>query len=123
MLNMLPTNDNKLLDSLSYKIFTIPFQGDIGYVFYNENETIGFAKFLVGDTSTVTAIGILPEQRNKGFGDFFTRSILYRLTQISRFIKINYIDDYYLKFGFEKKEDYMIIASDKLVFMGANCHC
>lgn len=123
MLNMIPTNDQKLLDSLSYKIFTTPFQGDIGYVFYKDDESVGFAKLIIGDTSCISAIGILPEYRGKGLGDFFTRSILFRLSQISRFIKVNYIEDYFLRFGFQKKDNIMEIASEKLVFTDENHHC
>ena len=51
MLNMLPTNDRKLLDSMSFKIFSSPFEGDIGYMFYEDDKPIGFAKLVVGDTS------------------------------------------------------------------------
>lgn len=123
MLNMLPTNDNKLLNSLSYKIFTKPFQGDIGYVFYNDEVAVGFARLIVGDTSCISAIGILEEHRGKGLGDFFTRSILFRCSQISRYIKINYIDNYFLRFGFEIKDNIMEIASENLVFTDKKHHC
>ena len=65
MLNMLPTNDRKLLDSMSFKIFSSPFEGDIGYIFYEDDKPIGFAKLVVGDTSIISAIGILPDYRGK----------------------------------------------------------
>ncbi len=123
MLNMLPTNDRKLLGSMSFKIFSSPFEGDIGYIFYEDDKPIGFAKLVVGDTSIISAIGILPDYRGKGYGDFFTRSILFRLTQISRKIVVNYIDDYYLKFGFIPKDNIMEIESYKLTFNEKNHHC
>ena len=123
MLNMLPTNDRKLLDSMSFKIFSSPFEGDIGYIFYEDDKPIGFAKLVVGDTSIISAIGILPDYRGKGYGDFFTRSILFRLTQISRKIVVNYIDDDYLKFGFIPKDNIMEIESYKLTFNEKNHHC
>ncbi|MFW5780705.1 MAG: GNAT family N-acetyltransferase [Bacillota bacterium] len=122
MLNMIPTNDKKLLDNMSNTIFSRPFKGDIGYVFYVDEKEVGFAKLNIGETSSIVAIGILPEFRKKGYGDFFTRSILFRLSQIAKIIKINYIDDYFLKFGFKNKVNYMEIESKDLKFIDKN-HC
>lgn len=122
MLNMKPTNDKKLLDSLSFKALSQPFEGNIGYVFYKDEEPLGFAKFEIGETSTIIAIAILKEHRKKGYGDFFTRSVLFRLTQISRTIEIDYYSDYFLQFGFKKKGEKMEINSDCLVFTDKH-HC
>lgn len=122
MLNMLPTSDSKLLDDLSHKIFSRPFHNDIGYVFYENEQPIGFASLQIGDTSCISSIGVLPTHRGKGRGNFFTCSILFRLSQISRYVKISYVSDYYLKFGFEKRDGYMIIASEKLL-LGKHEHC
>jgi hypothetical protein len=120
---MLPTNDKKLLDKLSYEIFAKPFQGDIGYVFYENDEAVGFARLEVGDTSTIIEVGVLNEHRKKGLGDFFTRSILFRLSQISRYIRIGYKSSYYLPMGFDYDEDGMKIAAGKLVFPHNCKHC
>lgn len=123
MLNMLPTSDKKLLDKMSYEIFAKPFQGDIGYVFYNDGSPVGFARLIIGDTSVVSEVGVLPEHRRKGYGDFFTRSVLFRLIQISRTVKIAYKSAYYLPFGFTDEGDGMTIASEKLVFTQQCQHC
>lgn len=123
MLNMLPSNDKKMLDKMSYEIFAKPFQGDIGYVFYDDGQAIGFARLKIGDTSAIAEVGIIPERRKKGMGDFFTRSILFRLTQISRYIRIEYTSEYFLQFGFEYDDGGMKIASDKLVFISSCGHC
>lgn len=123
MLNMMPTNDKKLLDNLSFNIFAEPFKGEVGYVFYSDKKPVGFAKLNVGDTSSIKAIGILPKQRGKGLGDFFTRSILFRLTQISRYIKVEYKSDYFIQFGFKTVNNHMEIESDKLKFIENHNHC
>lgn len=123
MLNMLPSCDKKLLDKMSYEIFAKPFKGDIGYVFYDDGQAIGFARLIIGDTSAISEVGILPEFRKNGRGDFFTRSILFRLTQISRYIRIEYKSGYYLQFGFEYDGAGMKITSDKLVFTSSCGHC
>lgn len=123
MLNMLPSSDKKLLDKMSYEIFAKPFQGDIGYVFYDDGQAVGFARLIIGDTSAIAEVGITPEHRKKGRGDFFTRSILFRLTQISRYIRIDYKSGYFLQFGFEYDGEGMKIASDKLVFPSSCGHC
>lgn len=123
MLNMKPTNNKKLLDSLSFAVFSKAFDGEIGYVFYKDDAPVGFTKLEIGDTSKIVGVAILPDCRKKGYGDFFTRSTLFRLTQISRYIEIGYVSDYFLKFGFNKKGQIMEIESDKLVFIDKNHHC
>ncbi|HHU43830.1 MAG: GNAT family N-acetyltransferase [Bacillota bacterium] len=121
MLSIMPTNDKKLLDKMSNDIFSRHYNGDIGYILYVDEKEAGVAQLSIGETSAIMAIGILPDYRKKGYGDFFTRSILFRLSQISQKIKINYVDDYYTKFGFKKKNDYMEIDSKDLEFTKTHC--
>lgn len=122
MLKMLPSTDKELLNKLSYDIFAKPFEGNIAYIFYNDSEEIGFAYFDIDDTSVIKLIGILPLQRKKGYGDFFTRSIFFRLQQICRTIRVECQSQYYKKFGFKENDGGMEVSSKKLTF-GNKCHC
>lgn len=117
MLNLAPTNDKKLLDSLSNSIFACDFDGFVGFVLYRNNESIGLAKIYCDeDKSTILKLGIIPTRRNAGYGDFFTRSLLLRMSEVSDIIEINYVSEYYKKFGFTEKNGKMVIESDKLIF-------
>lgn len=121
MLTITPTNDKNLLDDLSIKIFGKKFCGDVGFVLYNGNKPSGIAKISCREEfSAIIFIGVLPEFRKEKLGDFFTRSILLRMSEVSDKIEINYVSDYYKKFGFKEENGKMIIESDKLYFP---CEC
>lgn len=117
MLNLAPTNDKKLLDSLSNSIFACDYEGSVGFVLYKSNESIGLAKIHCDDEkSIILKLGIVPMKRKTGYGDFFTRSLLLRMSEVSDAIEINYVSEYYKKFGFIEKNGKMFIESDKLIF-------
>jgi len=120
---MIPTNDKKLLDELSYAIFSRPYSGAVGYIFYAGEKPVGFASLDVGSTSVIKAIGVVPSARRKGYGDFFTRSILFRLAQISKEIRVAYVSGYYNKFGFKKDGAEMTLESVNLKFDSKCAHC
>lgn len=61
-------------------------------------------------------VGITPDMRGKGFGDFLTRASINKAIDISEYIEISYADDYFEKFGFERKDNKMQIESKKVVF-------
>lgn len=121
MLSFAPTNDKSLLNTLSNEIFGCDYEGDIGFVLKKEDTSLGLAKiYCTDEKSILLKLGILPLCRHNGFGDFFTRSLLLRMSKVSSKIVINYSSEYFEKFGFTGKEGKMFIDSEKMVFP---CNC
>lgn len=121
MLTYAATNDGEILDKLSMEIFGKPFEGKIGYVLYDDGNPAGVAKLTVTPEKAVLQfVGVVLKLRNKRYGDFFTRSLLNGASGVSEEIEIAYEDDYFLKFGFEKRNGIMRINSERLTFP---CEC
>ncbi|HOO22545.1 MAG TPA: GNAT family N-acetyltransferase [Clostridia bacterium] len=117
MLKLTPTNDKTLLDRLSNEIFGHDFGHEVGFVFQKGEENIGIARITcTPEKSTVVKVGIIPSERGQGYGDFFTRCLLLKMSDVSERIEIEYISDYYKKFGFTEENGKMIIDSGKLYF-------
>jgi GNAT superfamily N-acetyltransferase len=124
MIHIEPTNDKELLDSLSVRIFGAPYEGNVGYVLYCEDEAVGLAKLSIKEEVTVIlSAGILPEMRGMGLGDFLLRSLMARASDMSDRIEIGWISDYFIKFGFRQQRCGMVIESKDLVFPRKCCHC
>lgn len=122
MLNLNPTNDTALLNALHNAIFGTDISGKVGYVFYVDDVPAGVAKLDIDATSAyLREVGILKGFRGKGYGDFFTRSLMNCCIDITDVI-YTYKDDYFLKFGFTEDGDRMKVDSDKLVFPHACKH-
>lgn len=110
------SNDTELLTDLYQKIFSRNPDFVIGYVLYEDDIPVGIANLKVNPkVSEMKEIGLLPEKRNKGFGDFFTRCLLLRLSEVSKKI-ITYKNQYFYKFGFVDEDDKMAIDSKKIDF-------
>ena len=123
MLSIEATNDKEVLDALSQKIFGKAFDGGVGFVLYNENTPIGIAKVLVKDeVATISGIGIVPEERGKGYGDFLTRSLMFNLSEVTRKIVADATCNYFLKFGFEEIDGKMVVESKDIIFPRKCCH-
>lgn len=121
MLSLLPTNDKDLLNNLSRELFRHEYPNDVGYLLLYNGEPIGLARFSVGETSRLHQIDIKDEYKDNGYKDFFTRAILYRLSQVSLYIVIDYYSEYFEQFGFSKtKEGKMTIETSELHFP-SNC--
>lgn len=117
MLQYFATNDKKQLDEIMQDIFGKDFPGKVGYVLSYENKVIGIAKVSVTpEESHIEFVGISKLYRKKGLGDFFTRSLMNTLSYVSKVIIIEYVADYYLKFGFTEKNKKMVINSKDIVF-------
>ncbi len=117
MINITATNDKKILDDLSNKIFGVPFDGGVGYILQLDEEAVGVAKVIVNpDVSTIVSIGVLKEHRGKGYGDFFTRVLLHVLSQVSAYLVIGYKSKYFAQFGFKDSFDEMFMKSKDIVF-------
>lgn len=121
MLSYTATNDYGLLDKLNRQIFNVPFAGQIGYVLYDGDIPVGIASLSVSpDVSVLKSVGIIPSQRGKKYGDFFTRSLLYGCSGVSEKLVVAYSDEYFVKFGFTDKGGNMEIESKNLTFP---CEC
>lgn len=123
MIGLNATNDKTLLNGLHNAIFGCDIEGDVGYVLYVDGIPAGVAKLSVTEEEAhIIRVGILGKLRGKGYGDFFTRSLMNVLIDVTDVIYADYVDDYYLKFGFERDGDRMRIDSDKLTFP-RKCGC
>lgn len=117
MLGVKATNDKALLNKLSEHIYGAPFEGGVGFVLEFENATIGLAKLTVSEyESVIHSVGIVLPLRNRGFGDFMTRSLMDNLSRVSKKIIIAYKSEYFKKFGFKEDLDTMFIASEDIMF-------
>ncbi len=122
MLRMSPCVEKKLLNELNNKIFGKDYEHTIGYIFYEQDTPIGISMFLANsEVSVIFSVGLIEEARKKGYGDFFTRSIMLRLSEVGEKIEIKYISDYYKKFGFIEVDGKMVINSEKLIFPSDCC--
>ena len=123
MLSLGASNDKILLNQLHNAIFGCDIVGDVGYLLYIGDEPIGVAKLKVTpDEMHILEVGILANYRGKGYGDFFTRSLMNIFIDVTDYIFSDYVDDYFLKFGFVQKDDVMVVESDKLTFP-RKCQC
>lgn len=83
---------------------------------------IGIAVFtVIGETARIVKIGVLSEFRNKKYGDFFTRALLYKLSLGGLDLAIDYSDDYYIKFGFNKFADGRMRVVNKNLRFPSEC--
>jgi hypothetical protein len=122
MLKISAICDRNVLDGLHEKIFGTGYPKGVGYVLYDGEQPVGVAAMSVGtDVSVIEEIGILPEERGKLKGDFFTRGLIFGLARASETVKIAYENSYFEKFGFIGKNGGMICESDKVVFP-CECH-
>ena len=117
MISLGATNDKTRIDKLHTAIFSAPLDGDVGYVLNVDGVPAGIAKLIVTpEESHIVRVGILPKLRGKGYGYFFTRSLMNVLIDVTDKIVVDYVSDYYLKFGFVREGDKMVIDPEKLVF-------
>lgn len=122
MLKYNATNDRKLLDELSGKIFGKAYEKQVGFVLYDNDKPIGLARMTVTETiSVLEEVGIVEEARKKGNGDFFTRSLIWGLANVSETVEIGGVRPYFEKFGFREEGGVMRCPSDKITFP-RDCH-
>lgn len=121
MLSLIPSTDKELLVALSKEIFNTNFTSSVGYILLSDGEHAGLAEFSIGKVSHFIRAGIREQYKDLGYRDFFTRSILYRMGQISMEIEIDYYDKYFEQFGFTRhNQDKMRIDTRNLIFP-SNC--
>lgn len=90
---------------------------DTVFVLCMDDEVIGVADIEVEETSRILSVGVLPNLRGRGYGDFFTRTLMFMLSDIATNIEIGYSNSYFIQFGFEYAEDgKMTVETENLVF-------
>ncbi len=120
MLSYGVSNDTELLEKLYQKIFGKKPDFSVGYVFYEDGVPLGIADLKVTpEVSEIKEVGLISEIRKRGLGDFFTRCIMLRLSEVSKKI-ITYKDSYFYQFGFVDEGEKMAILSEKIDFP-SNC--
>jgi len=121
MLEIIPTNDAKLLADISVKCLDRPFLKSVGYVLFEDGFAVGIADLTIkADGAYLTSLGIIPQRRGRGLGDFFTRSLLFHMSNVAPTITV-YDDDYFLQFGFTKRGNELAIKSTELNFPRKCC--
>ena len=123
MLSLGASNDKALLNELHNAIFGNDMLGDVGYLLYISDKPIGLARLkATPEEMHILEVGILPDYRKKGYGDFLTRSLMNVFIDVTDRIYSDYLDDYFLKFGFTREGDVMVVESEKLTFP-RKCQC
>lgn len=117
MLEMYPSADAKLNSKLTKTLFSREPLSGVSFVLTAEGKNVGLMELrLPPNGNGILSVGILPEFRGKGYGDFFTRAALLRLSETGEEIRIAYASEYYLKFGFRQCGKEMILKSKDLYF-------
>ena len=123
MLSLGASNDKALLNELHNAIFGNGMTGDVGYLLYISDQPIGLARLKVTpEEMHILEVGILSAYRKKGYGDFLTRSLMNIFIDVTDRIYSDYASDYFLKFGFTREGDVMVVESEKLTFP-RKCQC
>lgn len=123
MLSLGASNDKIILNELHNAIFGSDIVGEVGYLLYLGDKAIGVAKLRVTtEEMHILEVGILEEYRGKGYGDFFTRSLMNIFIDVTDRIVSDYVNEYFLKFGFVQCGDVMVVESEKLTFP-RKCQC
>lgn len=86
---------------------------------YCDNDPVGVAVFGISDdecASVLYRVGVIESVRGKRFGDFFIRSMLYKLSLSGMDILLNEYDSRFEKYGFVKYDKGMRVKNSELVF-------
>ncbi len=123
MLSLGASNDKTLLNDLHNTIFGCDIVGSVAYLLYINDEPIGIARLKVTpEEMHIIEVGLKENYRKKGYGDFFTRSLMNVFIDVTERIYSDYVDEYFVKFGFKRQGDFMVVESNKLVFP-RKCQC
>lgn len=85
-------------------------------ILYDGEEPCGIAVYTLSDTINILRVGILSQKRNRRYGDFFTRSIIFKFLPYDLDITIGYYNKYYEKFGFVRSGDSMTAKASEIIF-------
>lgn len=117
MLNLQLTEDIELIDSI-FNSLKKEKPDNVSFAVLFANKTpVGITAFYIADTIHIKGIGVLPEERGKGYGDFISRVIVNMLSGYGNDIIVDYKSNYFYKFGFTDIEgDKMLVRVKDLKF-------
>ncbi len=110
-----------MLDGLSRAIFGTPAHSACGAVLSCDGVYCGVAFYGIGDELHIRSVGILPEYRGRGYGDFFTRTLIYKFMFYNKDIVVDYHDDYYINLGFASEGDNSMRADCADIVFPSGC--
>lgn len=109
--------DRNVSDNIEKDIFGDILSFGERTLLFEEDIPIGVSVFSLSDDGIIISrIGLLREYRGRRYGDFFTRSIIYKFLPYRMKIYIDGIYPYFYKLGFVDDGDRMVAESDDIIF-------
>lgn len=122
MLTLEYCEERTLLDKLHEEIFGGKCSESFGVVLRADGVPCGLALYRLQEGAVrLEKVGVLRGERGKGYGDFFTRALIFKFMQSGSDIVAPCVCDYYKKLGFTQDGGEMRVAPEKVVFPSA-CH-
>ncbi len=116
MLEILPIIDENEKEKVFSSVNLPVPKCKVFFALIENGKIIGGADLSIGDISHIKSIAVIPEEQNKGNGDFFTRALIFKLQSVSDEVVIDYENDYFLRFGFKKTDGKMTAKKDEIYF-------
>lgn len=117
MLSLLYSDDNKINGELNDAIFGSSSSEGFSVLLLEDGIAIGISSVVLdGLLPIITRVGILPEYRNKGYGDFFMRSLFFMLSEQSGGVAVSWQHKYFEKFGFKPSDNLLFVSKEDLKF-------
>lgn len=117
MLSLLYSDDNKINGELNDTIFGSSSSEGFSVLLLEDGIAIGISSVVLdGLLPIITRVGILPEYRNKGYGDFFMRSLFFMLSEQSGGVAVCWQHKYFEKFGFKPTDNLLFVSREDLKF-------
>jgi len=118
MYSIVACDDTKIVADILSKCGMEYNHSDIlNMILINEDKIIGASSSgITSDSAYIRSIGVLKDYRKQGFGDAISRATINKLSYISKKIEIKGVYQYFEKFGFKNKGEWMIADSEQLIF-------
>lgn len=121
MLHVKPVVDDSCEKFLLSEGVKTSYAEGVDVALYEDEAMIGAARVsFAEDAARLEGVYVTPAKRGFGFGDFLTRAVMDAYTRSLPLFEVAYQDDYFLKFGFQKEADGMVINSEEIKFPS---HC
>lgn len=122
MLTLKYCEDEKLKRALAEEIFP-GGRVDSAVVLYNGGEPCGLAEYALKDGCVlIKKVGIVKGERKKGYGDFFTRALIFKFVGSGLDICVDCESKYFENLGFTPDgRGGMRVSPDRVVFP-SQCH-
>ncbi len=117
MLSLIYSDDSKINGLLNDAIFGDVAPDGFTVLLLEDGNALGIAYVtLDGVLPIIQRVGILPDFRNKGYGDFFMRSLFFMLSEQSGGVAVGWSHVYFEKFGFKPVDGLLFVSKEDLVF-------